>query len=235
MKTIKIGIVKIKVNDKGQARESYPVTTWNHEKNELVNTGEFKTRDIYTMPYQTKNKLFKTKNNCFNPETCEAHSYNWWKYVSKIKGKIVFNNHNYSMTTNKHQSEMRRLLDQLGIKVFLYVDMHDSLTSFESKALISMYKKLFNLELKLTKGKKDLQKTRLNEIKNIKLDIKKARSLGAKLSKSEIKELKDIVLKNENYRLEKLAETRLKKKTETQATGELEKSGQVFNESMLAS
>lgn len=63
-----------------------------------------------------------TGSNKFNPETLEAHSYDWWKYVAKIDGKVVFNNYSYSVTTSGHQSAMRSLLSELGIKIDLFIE-----------------------------------------------------------------------------------------------------------------
>lgn len=72
-----------------------------------------------------------TGSNKFNPETLEAHSYDWWKYVAKIEGKVVFNNHSYSVTTSGHQSAMRSLLSRLNICIDYFVDAPRGLDHLE--------------------------------------------------------------------------------------------------------
>ena len=69
------------------------------------------------MKYMKRAKIYKSNNVTFNPETCEAHSYKWWKFVHRVDGVVIFNNHNYSNTTSKHQSKVRSLLNELNIKI----------------------------------------------------------------------------------------------------------------------
>lgn len=84
------------------------------------------------MKYFKKLKIYKASNVTFNPETFEAYSYGWWKFVSKINGKIVFNSHFYSQSTSKHQHKVNSLLGFLGIKIDLYVKTSKSLGNFEA-------------------------------------------------------------------------------------------------------
>ena len=71
------------------------------------------------MKYFKRLKLYKGYNsNCtFNPETKDAYSYSWWRFVATVEGKLVFNNYRYSVTTAKHQRKVRGLLNELGIKI----------------------------------------------------------------------------------------------------------------------
>lgn len=71
--------------------------------------------------YKTIN-IYKASNVEFNPETIQAYSYRWWKFVDKIKGKVVFNDFRYSVSTSKHQSKVRSLLHELGIEVDYYIE-----------------------------------------------------------------------------------------------------------------
>lgn len=86
--------------------------------------------------YERKN-IYKNSNgtNTFNPETCEALSYGWWVYVKRINGKVVFNNHSYSVTTSKHQGEMRRLLRELDIEIDLFIEAPNGLQELDSRHL----------------------------------------------------------------------------------------------------
>lgn len=61
--------------------------------------------------------IYKASNVTFNPSRIEAFSYGWWKFVGVVEGKVVFNNYYYSPSTCKHQSKVRRLLAELGIKI----------------------------------------------------------------------------------------------------------------------
>lgn len=69
------------------------------------------------MKLYQRSGFFKASNVIFRPQTCEAFSYGWWRFVAKIEGKVVFNNYRYSNTTARHQWKVRRLLDQLGITI----------------------------------------------------------------------------------------------------------------------
>lgn len=144
MKTIKVGSVKIKVNDKGHAKERYEVKQWQSKPTakdeyagEYVGTGVYRERHIYSLPYFKKLKVFKAKNNSFDPATFRAYSYAWWRYVDRINGKIVFNDYRYSNCTSKHQSNMRSLLSELNIKVDLYIEAPKGLQDLD--AAIEMY------------------------------------------------------------------------------------------------
>lgn len=72
----------------------------------------------------------------FNLETCEAHSYRWWKFVAKVEGLVVFNSYNYSNSTSKHQSKIRSLLDQLNIKIDLFVQIPKGINSSSLQDLL---------------------------------------------------------------------------------------------------
>jgi hypothetical protein len=201
MKHIKIGKISIKVNSKGQAIELYPETQWNGKQ--YVKTGNMLTRNAYAMPYQVKNQQFKSSKCLFIPETCRAYSYGWWRFVDLIKGKVVFNRHNYSMTTCKHQSTVRELLRQLNVKIDLYVDMHESLEHFQSQALKPMYSKLIQTEIEMNRkgSKPECNKYRKQQIQELKRDIRKARKLGAVMSRDSIKTLETGLLTAESERV----------------------------------
>lgn len=80
------------------------------------------------MKYFSRLNIYKASNVQYNPETRQAHSYDWWCFVKPVNGMIVFNNHSYSNSTCKHQSKVRGLLADLGINIDLFVDTRCSLT-----------------------------------------------------------------------------------------------------------
>jgi len=70
------------------------------------------------MKYYTRLKEYKASNVSLTVEPkLEAYSYAWWLFVVRYKGLVIFNNTNYSMPTCGHQSKVRRVLDDLGIKI----------------------------------------------------------------------------------------------------------------------
>ena len=71
--------------------------------------------------------FYKGSNVTFNPVTCEARSYDWWIFVSKINGLVVFNNYSYSSTTCRHQSKVRSLLSDLGVNVDVTIEAPEGL------------------------------------------------------------------------------------------------------------
>lgn len=81
------------------------------------------------MKLMKRANLYKASNVTFNPETFEAFSYVWWKFVAKVEGKVVFNNYRYSPTTGKHQYKVRRLLEQLGIKIDIEIPLPRGINS----------------------------------------------------------------------------------------------------------
>jgi len=84
------------------------------------------------MKYYPRLNVYKASNNFFNPVTCEAYSYNWWRYVERIGNKVIFNNYRYSVSTSKHQTRMQDLLTKLGINIDVTVECPRGLQDLES-------------------------------------------------------------------------------------------------------
>lgn len=141
------------------------------------------------MQYRPRLKIYKGSNNknVFNPETFEATSYNWWIYVAKIKGVVVFNDHNYSVTTRQHQYEMKSFLKEtmkVNMKKVVFVDQRQSLSS--GLFLDSHYWNLALAEvrLKAKNRRESFYKDQKNIIANAKKEIAILKRLGAKAEKS---------------------------------------------------
>ena len=86
---------------------------------------------IENMQYVKRTNKYKGSNVDFNLNTCRAFSYGHWCFVAKIKGKIIFNNYAYSITTQAHQRKLRALLDYLNIKIDVEVETGCSLIGLE--------------------------------------------------------------------------------------------------------
>lgn len=71
----------------------------------------------------------------FDPIKLEAHSYRWWKFVSRIDGLVIFNNYSYSVSTSKHQSKIRSMLDQMGIKIDVFLQLRKGINTSDLEAL----------------------------------------------------------------------------------------------------
>lgn len=83
------------------------------------------------MKFIKKRNQYEASNVSFDPENISAVSYNWWEFVKVINGKVVFNDYNYSPSTLKHQSKVRRLLETLNIKVDVVIESTKSLSSYD--------------------------------------------------------------------------------------------------------
>jgi hypothetical protein len=80
------------------------------------------------MRYLKTKNTYKASNVEFDATNIAAWSYGRWKFVSKIDGIVVFNTFRYSHSTTRHQSKVRSIMHQLGIRVDLYVDTPKSLS-----------------------------------------------------------------------------------------------------------
>ena len=81
------------------------------------------------MKYYTRLKEYKASNVSLTIEPkLEAYSYAWWLFVVRYKGLVIFNNTNYSNSTNKHQSKVRNVLNDLNIKID--IELHHTFKSF---------------------------------------------------------------------------------------------------------
>lgn len=69
------------------------------------------------MKLMKREQVYRASNVSFDPKAEKAYSYAWWCFVARIEGKLVFNNYRYSVSTGKHQAKVRRLLNELGIKI----------------------------------------------------------------------------------------------------------------------
>ena len=70
------------------------------------------------MKYYKRLKEYKASNVSLTIEPkLKAYSYGWWLFVVRYKGLVIFNNTTYSSSTSRHQRKVRRVLDDLNIKI----------------------------------------------------------------------------------------------------------------------
>lgn len=79
------------------------------------------------MKYYPSKKLFLASNVNFSAERIEAYSYSWWKFVAIIDGLVVFNNYRYSTTTSRHQWKVRKLMQDLRIRIDIEAPFREGL------------------------------------------------------------------------------------------------------------
>ena len=81
------------------------------------------------MKQYKKLKEYKASNVSLTVEPkLEAYSYAWWLFLTKYKGLVIFNNTNYSSSTNGHQAKVRGVLSNLNIKID--IELNHTLNSF---------------------------------------------------------------------------------------------------------
>jgi hypothetical protein len=82
-----------------------------------------------SLKFKPRKKIWENYNgtNTFDPETMTAYSYDWWLYLERVNGKLIFNNHYYSNATVKHQIQLKAVLAHLGIPVDLWISTREGL------------------------------------------------------------------------------------------------------------
>lgn len=130
------------------------------------------------LKYFKRLKTFKLSNVEFNPNTMIATSYDWWEFVKKINGYVVFNDYSYSVSTRKHQHRVTTLLNQLGINIDIYIESPKGLQNLNSS--VEFYKnKIVRLhQAVMAKGsKKKKNAERLQDVEFFKSKIKQVEML----------------------------------------------------------
>lgn len=123
------------------------------------------------MKLNKRANIYKASNVTFNAETHEAVSYDWWTFVKRINGQLVFNNHSYSNSTIKHQNKVRSLLRDLGLEIDLVVNARCGLQSSDwtKQALESIESNINEVSSKLQapRRKKALDQERLERLNEL--------------------------------------------------------------------
>lgn len=146
-------------------------------------------------------KVYRSSpKNTFEPESFEARSYGHWCYMTKIKGQIVFNDYSYSMTTNKHQWEMKSFMREtlkINMKKVIFVDQRQSLTHgifldsiYEKQALAEIRFKAKGRRAQFYKDQKEIIAKCISETKKLKrIGAKSEMSLIAHRKAAKVEEL----------------------------------------------
>lgn len=128
------------------------------------------------MKHFKRENIYKASNVKFNCETQEAYSYDWWCFFKIINGKKVFNRYNYSPSTIKHQYKVRRLLEELGIKIDLEIECPKGLQSdLMMQSVVGHYNdEIKKLENEIAKPRSQAKKNeeRKKQIESLKEKVK---------------------------------------------------------------
>lgn len=128
-----------------------------------------------TMKFMKRAEIYKASNVTFNPDTCKAYSYNWWRFVDIVNGKVIFNNITYSQSTCKHQSKVRSLLSELGVNIDFTIQSRSGLQSgsWKVESVNSIQDSITALETVLTnpRRKKSLDAQRVVSLNEFKLEL----------------------------------------------------------------
>ena len=130
------------------------------------------------MKFIKTQNTWKASNFSFNMTTMEAFSYGWWLFVCKDEnGRIIFNNTNYSSSTNRHQSKARGILSSIDL-ILRYTKA--SLDNLENAYALeienAMYEiKELNKQIEKKGSKKAKNAKRMEQIETIKAHINKVK------------------------------------------------------------
>lgn len=79
-----------------------------------------------------RRKQFEKSNLTYCPETGRGYSYEWYRIVDRIDGKVVLNTYKYSSTTVRHVDDIRALLRSLQIKIDVEIEAPRGLSNYAS-------------------------------------------------------------------------------------------------------
>ncbi len=119
--------------------------------------------------------LFKNSTDTvsFDPSTKTGRSYRW-NFLQQVDKVLIFNSYNWSVTTSGHQSAVRSVLRERGLK-YISVDLGSIEPRNVSKETVKkLYRELFDLEIEIelaTKKDSMTQRWRERSAQNLKENI----------------------------------------------------------------
>lgn len=130
------------------------------------------------MRYYPRLKLYKARNVTLDPMSMRAYSYQWWRFVDRIDGLIIFNWYRYSNSTSGHQAKVSRQLRELGVTSRISIEAPEGLQNLGSA--IAYYTARIN-SLKIAIARKGSRKAtnaeRLRRINHYRFKIQQVRYL----------------------------------------------------------
>lgn len=153
------------------------------------------------MKHFVRSNMYKASNVTFDPKTKTAISYGWWHFVRVIRGKVVFNNHKYSISTQGHQSKVRSLLRKLRIKIDLEVAIPSGLqgvkTITEAKKLhaeniVNIAKEKERKRIERNEAARQARKEYNEKLAKVRAEVEKMRAAYREKSNGASNKLADV-------------------------------------------
>ena len=125
--------------------------------------------------------IYQASNVTFDSLNIRAQSYNWWTFVKQFSGKVVFNEHAYSTTTQRHQYKVRQLMKELNVKIDIVCETRASLDDdqWTKLAIENYHEQIDKLQVLIdrprSKHKNNLE--RRAQITELQIRIQKLRKL----------------------------------------------------------
>lgn len=163
--------------------------------------------------YKAKDGIFtnSTGKFYFNPLTLQASSYSWWSMLTIVKGKLIRNRCDYSMSTTAHQGRLDQALNALGIKPDFTVYTRANIGNVDDWKSDELFE-LASLMVRLNHCRADSKKFYQGQIKR---KLAEVQAIGAfKFTKAEIKAA---VAKRETERSNRLQYLKERKQAKLEA------------------
>ena len=138
----------------------------------------------YMTQLKTQPHLWFGSGIFFDTDKMSATSYQWWHFVRRIEGEIVFNSYPYSISTQRHQRKLRELMSDLRINVDVEISVRASLDTFRTvKELVIAHNLQIELDARV-ENEKRLERNARARVRR--QENKSARKRYAKLLKPTI-------------------------------------------------
>lgn len=130
------------------------------------------------MKLSKRTGTYSASNVTFDPINMTATSFEWWYFVMRIGGKVVFNNYCYSSYTSRHQSKVRSLMASLGIKIDLEIEAPKGLQNLEA-ALSYHESKIQGLvaEIQKPRTRPEKNRQRAEQVRELQARVESLRKL----------------------------------------------------------
>lgn len=163
-----------------------------------------------SLKYFKRLKIYKNSTDTvsFNLETKVGRSYRW-DFVGLVEGKLVFNDYKWSTTTSSHQSAVRSVLRDLGLKYIIGDFGPENIGSLGRHTVERLLKQYEELSIKIesaTKKTSWAQQWRERSLKEVLEAIQDLESLSPrfKVSKKRRLEIKNAAEEAELNRVSEL-------------------------------
>ena len=150
------------------------------------------------MKYFKRLKIYKHGKAEFNPNTLEGTSYGWYYVCRPYNGAILFNDYNYSPTTNRHIHAIKeRLVEHMGDMPLVVVQDREGLRNIPHAFETAYKESLTRLDtLKaILESKRRHKTTKKRAIEDAKRQIKQFKAFSLLMESNKHLEIEEQLLK----------------------------------------